>query len=542
MGSLKIGARLGAVFAALIAVVGVVGWIGLSRLSTQKEALEQVAGPRWAETEDAVTGIEVIGRRTAAVSAVFLAPDDAAMFAALKAAGEAKREVDALLTDLSARVKSCGPGAAAMGQVEAAHRSFDETFERARALLDAGRRDAAQAAAVAEVLPKLDQVQQSWNAFFAHEGVHVRDASSAIDASYRSARTVTLGLVLAALLGAVLLATWITRGITAPLIQAVDAATRIAAGDLREAVRVTSRDEVGALQQAMRTMGETLAQVIGEVRTGAAALASASGQISGTAQGLSEGTGQQAASVEETSSSLEEMSGSINQNAENSRQTEQMASQGAQSAEESGRAVRETVAAMKSIAERVTIIEEIAYQTNLLALNAAIEAARAGDHGKGFAVVASEVRRLAERSQVAAKEIGELAGSSVVVAERSGRLLGDLVPAIRKTADLVQEVASASQEQSAGIGQVSRAMSVVDQVTQQTASAAEALSSTAAEMARQAEALQSLMSFFRLASELHAASTPTRGPPPQRPGPLLASRASSSPARPNPEDSWQRTP
>jgi methyl-accepting chemotaxis protein len=151
---------------------------------------------------------------------------------------------------------------------------------------------------------------------------------------------------------------------------------------------------------------------------------------------------------------------------------------------------------MKSIAEKISIIEEIAYQTNLLALNAAIEAARAGEHGKGFAVVATEVRKLAERAQKAAKEIGALAGTSVKVAERSGQLIVELVPAIRKTADLVQEVAAASAEQSAGIGQVSKAMGTVDQVTQRNASAAEELSSTSEEMASQAEALQQLMAFF----------------------------------------------
>jgi methyl-accepting chemotaxis protein len=192
------------------------------------------------------------------------------------------------------------------------------------------------------------------------------------------------------------------------------------------------------------------------------------------------------------------MGASIGQNAENSRQTEQMASASARNAEESGRAVVETVGAMKQIAEKTSIVEEIAYQTNLLALNAAIEAARAGEHGRGFAVVAQEVRKLAERAQGAAKEIGALASGSVGVADRSGQLLAELVPSIRKTADLVQEVAAASQEQTAGVGQINRAMSQVDQVTQRNASAAEELSSTAEEMASQAEALQSLMSFFRL--------------------------------------------
>lgn len=514
MRNLGIGARLGTVFAALLAVVAVVGALGMMRLASQKQALGKIAGPRWEETEDAVRGIELIGRRTALISAVFLAPDDEVMFRALRDAGEAERTAAAELDTLTAEVSAlgCKPGMETLAQVHAATDAFDAAFQRARALLDGGQRVEAQALAVTEVLPRMEGVQKAWAAFFAHEGVHVRTASGEVEEAYGDARNVTLALIVGAMIAAALLATWITRGITRPVADVVAAAARIAAGDLREPVQVTSRDEVGLLQQAMRDMGEKLAEVIGEVRGGASALGSASAQVSSTAATLSQGTGEQAASVEETTSALEEMGSSITQNAENSRQTELMAKEQADRAEESGRSVLETVAAMRSIAERITIIEEIAYQTNLLALNAAIEAARAGDHGRGFAVVATEVRKLAERAQKAAQEIGSLAGSSVAVAERSGTLIALLVPAIRKTADLVQEVAASSQEQGAGVAQVNKAMGTVDAVTQRNASAAEELSSTSEEMASQAEALQGLMAFFRLADDRGARSLPNLAP------------------------------
>jgi methyl-accepting chemotaxis protein len=206
------------------------------------------------------------------------------------------------------------------------------------------------------------------------------------------------------------------------------------------------------------------------------------------------------------------MTASITQNGENAKVTDGMAVQAAKQATEGGVAVEQTVAAMKDIAKKIGIIDDIAYQTNLLALNAAIEAARAGEHGKGFAVVAGEVRKLAERSQVAAQEIGEMAGTSVAVAEKAGKLLVEMVPAIKKTSDLVQEIAAASQEQSSSVSQINTSMTQLNQVTQQNASSSEELAATAEEMSSQAQNLQQLVAFFKVESGDHAVAQAVRAP------------------------------
>ncbi|BAR59338.1 methyl-accepting chemotaxis protein [Bradyrhizobium diazoefficiens] len=351
------------------------------------------------------------------------------------------------------------------------------------------------------------------------------------------AEMLLMSLVIASLLIAAVAATWIALNISRALAQAVGLADAVAIGDLSRKFESSSNDEIGDLIKslnamtvnlnataavaneiaqgnlmveakpqsdkdtlglALERMVEKLRQIVSEALTAAQNVSAGSQELSASAEQLSQGATEQASSAEEASSSMEEMASNVKQNADNANQTEKIAAQSAKDAEASGAAVGRAVNAMQTIAEKITIVQEIARQTDLLALNAAVEAARAGEHGKGFAVVASEVRKLAERSQAAAAEIGTLSTETVKVAQEAGNMLAKLVPDIKKTAELVEEITAACREQDVGSAQINQAIQQLDKVGQQNASASEQVSSTSEELASQAEQLQSTIAYFHI--------------------------------------------
>lgn len=497
--NMKIGFRLGLGFATVLVLLVAVLASGLYSMVKINESLDMIseANTKARLAANMRGDVRVIA---IAVRNVVLITDEAGMQKEVDRIEKVRARYNSTRDALAQLIKTA-EGKAIITNLNEAQASTKPIVDKVIKLGLANNGEEATKVLMTEVRPVQNKWLDALEELVAKQVAAADDTTREAKAVYEQSQTIMIALGVIAILLGVVLAYMITRGIVRPLTQAVQVANHIADGDLTVRIESNSNDETGRLLAAMHLMVERLSQVVTEIRGAAENMATASEEISATTQSLAQSSSEQAASVEETSASVEQMSASVSQNADNSRLTDSMAAKASKEALEGGKAVNDTVNAMKSIADKISIIDDIAYQTNLLALNAAIEAARAGEHGKGFAVVAAEVRKLAERSQVAAQEISELAASSVTMAEKAGRLLAEIVPSINKTSDLVQEIAAASSEQSTGVGQINLAMLQLNQTTQQNASASEELAATSEELSSQAEQLHQLISFFQVENQ-----------------------------------------
>lgn len=399
--------------------------------------------------------------------------------------------------------------------------------------------------------------------------------------TYQSTRDVLIAVAVVSLLIALVAAIWLALSISMGLAKISELAEAVAIGDLNKSVEISTNDEIkdlvdtvnrmsanlrvtagiadsiasgdltvqpkplsekDTLGLALESMSTRLRDVVGNALLASGNVSSGSQELSATAAQVSQGATEQASAAEQASASMEQMTANIKQNADNATQTEKISRQSAKDAEISGDAVTSAVAAMQTIAEKITIVQEIARQTDLLALNAAVEAARAGEHGRGFAVVASEVRKLAERSQIAATEIGAVSTETVKAARTAGDMLTSLVPNIRKTAELVSEISAACREQDIGASQINEAIQQLDKVTQQNASASEEMTATSEELSTQAEELQAAISYFRTdtttqpkAEIVKSPRTPIAHVAPKAPARVKSTSSRLTPKRTEPE-------
>jgi methyl-accepting chemotaxis protein len=522
--NLKIGARLGLGFGFVLLLLAIVAGLGVTRMAAINGALEEITQVNNPETRLAVTMRIQLNRVGSAVRDLVLLTDEAEMakvktsLDAARAAYDAAEEKLGKMFDtlsgttpkekeLFAKIKELkakgNPPLVKVAELGLANKSEEAT--------NVFMKEAYPAQAVwLNALGELADFEDKLN----------EEAAEAASQAYKTARAMVISLSLVAIVLGVLAAILITRSIVAPIGQAVKVAETVAQGDLTSRIQADSRDETGQLLRAMKTMQDSLIQVVSRVRQGSESVSTASAEIASGNTDLSARTESQASALEETAASMEELNSTVKQNADNAKQANQLAQSASGVAVKGGEVVAQVVGTMreindssKKIADIISVIDGIAFQTNILALNAAVEAARAGEQGRGFAVVAGEVRSLAGRSAEAAKEIKGLIEASVqrveqgtVLVDQAGQTMQEVVGSIRRVTDIMGEISAASAEQSAGVAQVGEAVSNMDQATQQNAALVEEMAAAASSLKGQAQDLVQTVAVFKLSQGSISAS------------------------------------
>jgi len=511
MGDWKIGTRLGLTFGLLIVMMLTMVATGLVQFGAVARGNTRIIEEDWVKA-DAANAINASTRANARRTMELVLVTDAAQLQAVRAdIGANRKAIDDALALLDEKVR-LPEGKALLTRLKELRTRYVQSFSGVAQRVEAGDKEGAIELLRSETLPALDAMQEPINGLAALQKKLAQAGGREVLDDIQNAQVVMLAIGLAGVLAAAVLATLITRSITRPLRRAVDVAQSVASGDLSTRIEVTSRDETGALLQALHDMNNSLVNTVLDVRRGSEAIASATSQIAAGNIDLSSRTEEQASALEQTAASMQELAGTVKQNFQHGQRANQIAEAASQVAVRGGAMVLQVVHTMEAIntssrriSDIIGVIDSIAFQTNILALNAAVEAARAGEQGRGFAVVASEVRSLASRSAEAAKEIKGLIEASVSnVAEgcqhveRAGSTMDEIVVNVRRVTDIMGEITLASQDQSSGIDQINQAMGQMDQVTQSNAALVEEAAAAAQALEHQAQGLVRAISVFKL--------------------------------------------
>lgn len=500
MSTMKVGTRLGLGYGGVILLLVIISGVSLNSMNSLLSGIDDMVNDKFPKTvwaNNVINNINVIAR---AMRNTLLVKDQDAINKELNRIKEARVSIKENLDKLDEKITSVD-GKAKLKTVFDSRTAYINAQDQFIKLAGEGKQEEAATFLLGTVRKLQTSYIDAVNALIEFQTDLMQQTGAEARATVSSSANMIKLLAALSILAGGIAGYLITRSFMNQLggepAYAAEKVKQMSAGDLSVEVLLQEGDNKSLLHD-LKEMRDQLSNVVQQVRSNSEAVSNASKEVSATAQSISQATTQQAASVEETSSSIEELSASVQQNTENASITEQIASQSAEGAKQGSDAVMETVAAMKHIAKKIGLIEDIAYKTNLLSLNAAIEAASAGEQGKGFAVVAAEVRKLAESSRTTAEEINELATNSVAIAEKAGMLIGNVLPNIVKTSNLVDEITAASKEQTSGIQQIGEAMRQLDKATQQNAAISEEMAATAEELNGQAEELLNVVSFFKL--------------------------------------------